>query len=218
MNLTPPKNILRTMVCAVVLSIFASAQAASLLLDFGPTTISGTDGTNSPAHSLGFVPAAETSWNKITVDNSSLVYSDGSTATGVAVVLGRSDAGVSDTVNFNNKNINSTGLTGSGTGFNSGVYAGTSPMKDGIFATGTSAIATNALGLRVDGLPAGEYTVYVAARNSNSGSSHDRADLSDQRRECHELQFYELTLGFSGECIFGRSDADICAGRQLQQA
>jgi hypothetical protein len=171
MNLTPPKNILRTMVCAVVLSIFASAQAASLLLDFGPTTISGTDGTNSPAHSMGFVPAAETSWNKITVDNSSLVYSDGSTATGVAVVLGRSDAGVSDTVNFNNKNINSTGLTGSGTGFNSGVYAGTSPMKDGIFATGTSAIATNALGLRVDGLPAGEYTVYVAARNSNSGSS-----------------------------------------------
>jgi len=154
-----------------LLFVLNSAQAASLMLDFGPTTIAGSDGTNSPAHSLGFVPLGETSWNKITVDNSSLVYSDGSTATGVAVVLGRSDAGVTDTINFNNKLINITGLTGTGFGLNSGVYAGTSVLRDGIFATGTSAVATNALGLRVDGLPAGEYTVYFAARNSNIGAS-----------------------------------------------
>jgi hypothetical protein len=164
-------NMLRTLVCAALLSAVGCAQAASLMLDFGPTTMTGSSVSNSPAHSLGFVPIEETSWNKITVDNSALVYSDGSTATGVAVVLGRTDAGVTDTVNFNNKNINSTGLTGSGAGFNAGVYAGTSALKDGIFATGTSAVATNALGLRVDGLPAGEYTVYFAARNSNIGSS-----------------------------------------------
>jgi Concanavalin A-like lectin/glucanases superfamily/Immunoglobulin I-set domain/Immunoglobulin domain len=171
MRRTFPINLLRTLVCVTVLSAVASAPAASLMLDFGPTTIAGSDGTNSPAHSLGFVPMGETSWNKITVDNSSLVYSDGSTATGVAVVLGRTDAGVTNTVNFNNKLINSTGLTGSGAGLNSGVYAGTSALRDGIFATGTSSIATNALGMRVDGLPAGEYTVYFAARNSNIGSS-----------------------------------------------
>lgn len=171
MNPTTTINILRTLVCVTVLSAAASAPGASLLLDFGPTTIAGSDGTNSPAHSLGFVPMGETSWNKITVDNSSLVYSDGSTATGVAVVLGRSDTGVTDTVNFNNKLINSTGLTGTGAGLNSGVYASTSPLRDGIFATGTAAVATNALGLRVDGLPAGEYTVYFAARNSNLGGS-----------------------------------------------
>ena len=143
------------------------AQAASLLLDFGPTTVSGTDVTLSMGHFAGAVPDTETSWNKIVNADatSGLVYSDGSAATGVSVIVGRSDAGISDTVNYNNKNISSSALGGQE---KNGIYTNTSPLKDGIFATGNSTVNTNALGIRVDGLAAGTYTLYISGRNTST--------------------------------------------------
>lgn len=165
-----------------LLAIFAigltHARAASLLLDFGPNTVTtATDQTNSPAHAVAVLSGADINWNRVVVDTNALVYSDGTAATGISLVLGRTDAnatnssGIATNVNFSNKaNINVTGLTGGAT-YNSGCYAGNSPMKDGIFANGVTAGGTNAIGLRVDGLPAGQYRVFVAARNSNLGAS-----------------------------------------------
>ena len=118
-------------------------------------------------HFAGAVPSSETGWNKIINADaiSGLVYADGSAANGVSVVVGRSGAGINDTLNFNNKNISSSALGGQETW---GIYTNTSPLKDGIFATGTSSVETNALGIRVDGLTAGTYTLYISGRNTST--------------------------------------------------
>jgi len=167
MNPTPPKNILRTLVCAALLSAVASTQAQTLLLDFGPTAVLPADATLSMGHFAGAVPGTEISWNQIlNADNSSLVYSDGSAATGVSIVVGRSPAGVSNAVDYTKKLISSSALGGSATW---GIYTNTSPIKDGIFATGTSSVPTNALGIRVDGLASGTYTLYISGRNTSTG-------------------------------------------------
>lgn len=168
------KQYLLTSLSVILLLCFASisnqSKAASLLLDFGPTTTTGSDATLSMGHFAGAVPNTETSWNKIVNADatSGLVYSDGSAATGVSVIVGRSGAGISDSINYSIKTISSSAL---GSAENWGIYTNSSPLKDGIFATGTFSANTNALGIRVDGLAAGTYTLYISGRNSNTGYS-----------------------------------------------
>src|SRR5664279_4718340 len=99
------------------------ASAASLLLDFGPTAVATAYATNSPAHAAGLVPSTEISWNTgLIADTSSLIYSDGTAATDVSIVLGRSSAGVS-TISFTDKAYLNGALAGQ---INGGIYAGTS--------------------------------------------------------------------------------------------
>jgi hypothetical protein len=145
-------------------------HAASLLLDFGATTVAPSEATLDMGHFAGAVPDSETSWNKIVNADatSGLIFSDGSTATGVSVIVGRSGAGINDTINFNLKGLSSSGL---GSAENWGIYTNTSPTKDGIFATGSSGVDTNAVGIRVDGLAAGTYTLYISGRNTSTGFS-----------------------------------------------
>jgi hypothetical protein len=119
-------------------------------------------------HFAGAIPLSQTSWNNVTADNSSLVYSDGTAATGVSVDLGRSDFGNSGAANFNNNNITSSALGGQLT---LGIYTNTSPVRDGVFATGTATVNTNFIGLRVNGLPAGTYTVYISGRNTSTAAT-----------------------------------------------
>ena len=152
-------------IAAVITSL--SANAAALLLNFGPTLSTGTDRLLDPAHYTGIVPASELTWNRITADTNTLYYGDGTLATGVTLNLGRSTAVGpvgNDIINFNDDGYTVNAL---GTAINTGVYAGTSPVKDGIFggAGGTNNLA---LGLRVDGLPAGTYRIVVHGRNSNT--------------------------------------------------
>ncbi|HWD92632.1 MAG TPA: immunoglobulin domain-containing protein [Verrucomicrobiae bacterium] len=154
--------------CSLVFAII-TARAGSLLLDFGATTVAPADATLDMGHFSGAVPSTEISWNKIVnADNSSLVYSDGSAATGVSIVVGRCPAATTNVVDYTKKNISSSAL---GTAETQGIYTNTSPTKDGIFATGTATVNTNAMGIRVDGLPAGTYTLYLSGRNSNTGFS-----------------------------------------------
>src|SRR5262245_56729792 len=148
-------RLLLTLLAAGILSS-QTARAASLLLDFGPTAATGTDRLLDPAHYTGIVPASEVTWNRITADTNTLYYGDGTLATGLSLNLGRSSAVGpvgNDIINFNDDGYTVNAL---GTAINTGVYAGTSPVKDGIFggAGGTNNLA---LGLRVDGLPAGTY-------------------------------------------------------------
>lgn len=167
MNSVIQKITSRAILLTLLLCALARAQAQKLMLDFGPTVPVGTDATLSMGHFAGAVPGTEVSWNQIVnADNSSLVYSDGTAATGVAVVVGRSLAGISNSVDYAKKVISSSALGGSASW---GIYTNTSPIRDGIFATGTSTLPTNALGIRVDGLAAGTYTLYVSGRNTSSG-------------------------------------------------
>jgi len=159
----------RAIFSALLLSGLAQAQAQKLLLDFGPTVVAPADATLSMGHFSGAVSASEVTWNQVlNVDKTSLVYADGSAATGVSVIVGRSPAGTSNVVDYAKKAITSNAL---GTAINWGIYTNTSPLKDGIFPAGTGTVQTNALGIRVDGLPPGTYTLYVSGRNSNTGVS-----------------------------------------------
>lgn len=152
--------------CSLIFAII-TARAGSLLLDFGATTVAPTEATLDMGHFAGAVPGTEINWNKIVnADNAALVYSDGTTASGVSVVVGRCPAGTTNAVDYSNKNISSSAL---GTAETWGIYTNTSPTKDGIFATGTATLRTNAVGIRVDGLASGTYTLYISGRNSNTG-------------------------------------------------
>ena len=141
-----------------------AARAATLLLDFGPTVTLAADATKSPAHAVGAVPATEISWNTIAADTNTLYYANGGAATGVSLDLGRSTAG-SDIITFSDNGFSVSALGGS---INTGVYAGTSPVRDGIFG-GSPGTANLALGMRVNGLAAGTYTIYVHGRNTSAG-------------------------------------------------
>ena len=143
----------------------AGARATSLLLDFGPTTTLAADAARSPGHLLNVIPSGELSWNTLTADSSSLVYGDGTAATGVSIELGRS--GVSNkVVDFNDNGFNATLA---GTTLKGGIYTNTSAMRDGMFGGGT--LASNiAVGVRISGLAAGTYTIYVVGRNSNTAN------------------------------------------------
>ncbi|MCO5051128.1 MAG: DUF4623 domain-containing protein [Verrucomicrobiae bacterium] len=181
---------------ALALGAFNGAFAApALLLDFGATPSTGAARLLDPAHAAGIVPAAEAEWNQIVADTASLVYSDGSAAVGVTLNLGRSFADGpegNDIIDFNDDGYSVSAL---GTVLNSGIYAAGSPVRDGIFggAGGTNNLA---LGMRVDGLPAGTYRIVVHGRNSNTA-------------EIAGLRFYARTGASSDTYAFTLSDLNV---------
>ena len=148
------------------LSAVLSAQQV-LMLDFGPTAASGASLSNSPYHTVN--PSAGTSWNTLGVADvsSGLVWADGSAVSGISLNLGATTA-AGTTLGLGNTPSNGTGLTG--TTMNGGVYANTSPGRDGIF-TGTTG-NERAVGLQIGGLVAGTYTIYITGRNTNTAAGH----------------------------------------------
>ena len=110
-----------------VLLAGSPAQATSILLDFGSTTVLPADELKSPAHAIGAVPASEITWNKIFIDTNTIYYGDNTLATGVTVDLGRSLVN-SDTIDFNDNGFTVSALGGT---INTGVYANTSPVHSG---------------------------------------------------------------------------------------
>lgn len=163
------RTTLRVVILLAVLSLLGSVRAQTLLLDFGATTVLPADATLSMGHFAGAVSPSEITWNKITADTASgLLFADGTAATGVSVELGRSGAGVNNAIDFSLNTFTSSALGGQ---LNTGIYVGSSPMRDGVFATGTSTVNTNAVGIRISGLPAGRYTIYLAGRNTSSAVS-----------------------------------------------
>lgn len=160
-----------------------NANAASLLFDFGQTTVASPYLTLSPGHNSGAVPIAEVSWNKIAVStpNSSLLFGDGSAATGVTLTLGQEASAGNNIINYSTAiaNLNLTGTGGAVPGQQSllgvnSIYgndsSSTAAGRDGFFGGGTAA-AGSAIGLRLDGLAAGNYTLYIMSRNSNSDAA-----------------------------------------------
>lgn len=171
--------------CAIMPALTASG--ANLMLDFGSIPIPAADPnlTLAPGHASGAIPGMETTWNTITsgATNSVLSYSDGASATGVTLSMGAESAAGGGTVAFNGT-IGNTTFVGSGGGVagfrslitTSSIYgttnttANTAPGRDGFIGGGTSA-AGSAIGLRVDGLAAGTYSVFVMARNTSASGA-----------------------------------------------
>lgn len=150
--------------CAFAMAASASAQV--LMLDFGPTTSTGTDRLVSPYHTA--TPSfTQTTWNTIGTGDllTGAVWSDGTSATGVSINLG----GNTSPGTVVGLATVPSGSTLTGTTITSGVYAGTSPGRDGIF-TGTTG-QDRAIGVQVGGLSAGTYDIYITGRNTNTSAA-----------------------------------------------
>ncbi|HLL88416.1 MAG TPA: PEP-CTERM sorting domain-containing protein [Tepidisphaeraceae bacterium] len=153
------------------------ADAAALLLDFGPTAVTNTspdfDATVSPGQQDGGITGGST-WNQVQLTDigSGLVFNNGTATTGVSVNLGKNtDSAATTTVDLLTQPTSNSAL---GTTNNTNIYSGTRVAKDGIFGT-----SGGALGLRVDGLAAGDYAVYLTGRNTNSGTYGPTASAMD---------------------------------------
>ncbi len=163
---------------AILLATAALCPATSLLLDFGPTSITSGFETVSPGHATAAVPVTDTTWNLITSGAAvpAVNYGNGTAATGVSLIMGQESAAGSGTITLNGTVTGTlAGNGGGGPGQQSLLGAGN------IYGQGTPTIvsstagrdalfgaAGSAVGLRVDGLAAGTYQLYVMARNTNS--------------------------------------------------
>lgn len=159
-------------ILSLTATLMTSAQAA-IMFDFGPTLATLTNLTNSPGHASGAIASSLTSWNLVgTADPGSLVFADGTTATGVSLNLGSASnvafAGLTS-LGLATQPSSSSAL---GNATNSGVYAGNSVGKDAIFTTnGTNFTAT---GFQIGGLAAGTYDVYLTMRNTNEFNGYSQ--------------------------------------------
>jgi len=192
-----------------------AASAANLMLDFGPTAVGSSFYTISPGHSTGSIAAGETSWNNISTSaaTSSLTYGNGSAATGITLTMGQETTGGNNLVDFSNS-ISNLALLGTG-----GAVAGrqkllttgsiygadtnsTAVGRDGFFGgySSTSPNIGTAIGIRVEGLAAGQYIVYVMARNTNSN------DTTNPMNVYANTGSSAGTFDFSGLSAFSQSN------------
>jgi hypothetical protein len=167
-------------------------SAANLLINLRSTSTNASASkedvdapylTLDPGHDAGTIAAAETSWNNFssTGGSSSLVYGDGAAAAGITLTFGTEATAGSGTINLGTvTGINTSALYGSG-GFVNGqrslvghadsIYGnGNVSGNSAVGRAGWLGASNSAIGLRVDGLVAGEYRVYVMARNTNSNA------------------------------------------------
>jgi hypothetical protein len=145
---------------AASLATAAYSHGQVIMVNFGTSTIPGGETNNSPYHSVES-SFTDTTWNQAgNSDQSSLLYSDGTAATGISLDLGRGPGGVVDFTD----NSNYTGtLTNAGIG---GIYSLTT-MESAIWGSNSS---TNDywMGLKIDGLSSGTYEVYAWGNNGNT--------------------------------------------------
>lgn len=164
------------------------AQGVNLMLDFGNpaanSVVAAPYLTLSPGHANSAIPGAQTSWNTITTsaNRTDLVYADGSAATGITLDLGQETTGGNGVIDYAT-NIGTLTLAGSGGGvpgqqslLGAGSIYGdnsssTAAGRDGFFGSGAATTTGTAIGLRIDGLAAGDYTAYVMARNTNTNAA-----------------------------------------------
>lgn len=165
------KTIVRTTLGLLALGLSSSLSAQVLMLDFGTTTATGSDLTNSPYHSATG-NTADTTWNKVQHANySSLVWSDGTAATGVSFNALKSAANGSKYMLKGTANAGA-GFAPTGTAVNTGIYAGTSVGSDGYMLNNT--ITNNrGIGIQVFGLAPGTYDIYVTGRNTDYAGAYN---------------------------------------------
>lgn len=160
-----------TIAFTLALAGAAPAFSLSMLVDFGPVA-TGTESAklNSPGHASGDVSALETSWNQVqTADVASgLVFADGSAANGVGIDIGTETTSSSNVIGFATQPTSS--LLGNNGAYSTGVYGSAdAPARDFIFNSFNS--EPWAIGLKVTGLAAGTYKVYVTGANVNGASA-----------------------------------------------
>lgn len=180
----------------IVVWTSGSLSAANIMINFRSTSANAAASgdvaspylTLSPGHDAGAIPLAETNWNNFssTGTSSSLVNSNGTAATGVSLTFGTEATTGSGTINLGNvTGINTSALYGTGGGtagrqalagnaasiYGNGNTSSNSAVGRAGWLGGGTAGAGNAIGMRLDGLAAGEYRIYMMARNTNSNAA-----------------------------------------------
>lgn len=143
--------------------IVSALSASTLMFDFGPTVVTGEDRTNSPYHAVA--PSfTDTTWNQVGVASlfEGVLYSDGTPAKGVTIVLGRSSFNNWQTLTFAGPPYQAPLANGS----NTGVFANTSVGRDAI-VHGSDSSTPSLVGVSIGGLPPGKYDVYIVGYNTN---------------------------------------------------
>jgi hypothetical protein len=180
------KTPLLSLVAVLVAASWAPGQ--NLLINFHSTAGADTGPVaapyllTDPAHAIGGLSASDTTWNNFNtaLSSSSLLASNGTSATGVSVVFGGESAAGSGLIDY-------TSTAAIRTNVNLGTGGGAPGQQsllgtDSIYGTGTTSTAPgrlgwlgagaagtgSAIGMRVDGLAAGDYTIYIMSRNTNS--------------------------------------------------
>ncbi len=147
--------------------VFGSSDAV-LMLDFGPTEATGESKTNSPYHSEN-ESFKESHWNTIDLANvaSGLVFANGQPAEGVSITWGASVQ--SSQVDFSQGPTSSSELGAAiDITMNGSVFSGSSVGKDGVFTP--KPLGNNLVGIKIGGLDAGRYEVYVVGLNTSNGT------------------------------------------------
>ena len=144
------------------------ASAAVLMVDFGLQITAGSSLTNSPYHTanVGFL---DTTWNRVQTSDitaDGLKWSDGSTATGVSLNVGRTTSFGETSLDLSSTPI-SSGLGGA---VNTGIYSDSSPGKDGIYSASSS--QSRYVGFQLGGMDAGLYEILITGRNTSTGGSN----------------------------------------------
>ncbi len=145
----------------------ATASEAAVLLNFTSTshfTGDVPEAKISPGQQVGGISGSH--WNKISsADTASLDIIDhtGAVLNGVSVDLGV--AGSASTVI--DYSVAPSSFSNLGTAWKTGVFSGNA--QSGMF---TSSRDDQKVGVRLSGLPAGTYTVYVTSLNTNSTSTN----------------------------------------------
>ena len=164
--------------------LVSHSEAASLLLDFGTGTPSGgtsgvatlADAEKSPGYSAHVGERTYNYGNSATL--SSLVYGDGSSATGVTVTIAAESTIGNNVINFaSGPTLNYTPVTGSAVNVAGSAYAGNSPARQAVFRDSTGGGDNSAMGAAISGLSAGTYSIYMVGRNTNGGSSATPANF-----------------------------------------
>ena len=172
----------------LLLAASLPVTAANLMLDFGNpaanSVVASPYLTLSPGHDALAISGTETSWNTLTTsaDRSNLVYADNSSATGITVDLGQEATGGDNIINFGTTvgQLTLAGTGGSVPGQQSLLGTGsiygdntssTAAGRDGFFGGGAATTNGAAIGVRIDGLTAGDYRVYVMGRNTNTNTA-----------------------------------------------
>lgn len=202
-----------------------SLSAANLMINLRSSSTNAAASGNvaspyltlSPGHDAGTLSLSETTWNNFssTGASSSLSYSDGTSASGVSLIFGTESVTGSGTIDLGTvTGINTTSLYGtggavagqqslvgnSGSIYGSGNNSGNSAAaRAGWFGGGTSAVG-NAVGMRVDGLVAGDYRIYVMARNTNSNAT-----------TAAPMNLYATTGASAASFTFSSLTADVLA-------
>jgi hypothetical protein len=154
------------LVLGAILITSVTVEAAKIQFDLGRGTTAITQSVGSPGLAAGAFTAADTTWNETTsttTSYNSLKYADGTAATGVQAQYGSTGAGTSPTglITWNDTtdllNTNGTGDGGVA------LYTGNNMVQNLSFFASFFNSSGGALGLRVSGLDAGQYAVYVTA-------------------------------------------------------